>query len=420
MSAPEYGWYGDDFTGATDTLAELSKGGMRSLLFLRQPDAPRLERAGPLDAVGIAGASRAMAPDAMAAELEPVGRFFRDLGVRIMHYKCCSTFDSAPDVGSIGAAVAALRPFFRNAFRPIVGGQPNIGRFTLFGNLFAAAGTGAAVHRIDRHPTMRVHPVTPMNEADLRLHFSAQGLSAVAVAYPSYAPDTAALEDLLDRLLGDDPGAVLMDVSRESDLPVIGRILRARAQGAPLLAVGPSGVAQAWCADRAAETGDVALRPKSGPVLVLAGSLSPVTRRQVEEATGYRRVTVDPVRLAEGSDATAAEACRLLASGEDVLLVTEKPEGTTLPPGEAAAATAALLARVMKRHPVRRLGIAGGDTSSLGARALNLWGLSHAGAIAPGVALCRGHSDDPALDGLEVMLKGGQMGAPDLLARFRA
>jgi uncharacterized protein YgbK (DUF1537 family) len=65
-----------------------------------------------------------------------------------------------------------------------------------------------------------------------------------------------------------------------------------------------------------------------------------------------------------------------------------------------------------------RLGIAGGDTSSIGIQALDLWGLSHAGTIAPGVALCHGHSDDPALHGLEIMLKGGQMGASDLLAWF--
>ena len=69
---------------------------------------------------------------------------------------------------------------------------------------------------------------------------------------------------------------------------------------------------------------------------------------------------------------------------------------------------------------MRRLGIAGGDTSSIGVQALDLWGLSHAGTIAPGVALCHGQGDDPALHGVEIMLKGGQMGAPDLLAQFRA
>jgi uncharacterized protein YgbK (DUF1537 family) len=423
MSGPEYGWYGDDFTGATDTLAELATRGMRALLFLGLPDGARLGRAGPLDAVGIAGASRAMAPEAMDMELRPVGTFFQALGVRLMHYKCCSTFDSAPTVGSIGAALAALAPGFPNAFRPVVGGQPNLGRYLLFANLFAAAGTGGDVHRIDRHPTMCRHPVTPMGEADLRLHLAAQGLDAASIAYPTYREGEAALELALDRLLAAAPQAVLMDVSREEDLTVLGEVLRRRARRSPLLAIGPSGVAQAWCAGRAATPATLTPRPKAGPVLVLAGSLSPVTRAQVEAAPEYRRLTLDPAHLAQNGgamEAVAGEACRLLDSGEDVLLVTQPPGDAVLAPGAVAAATARLLARVMQQRPVRRLGIAGGDTSSIGTRALDLWGLSHAGSIAPGVALCHGHSDDPDLDGVEIMLKGGQMGAPDLLAQFRA
>ncbi|TPG57751.1 hypothetical protein EAH89_10005 [Roseomonas nepalensis] len=132
---------------------------------------------------------------------------------------------------------------------------------------------------------------------------------------------------------------------------------------------------------------------------------------------------VDPARLGADTayaEAEAAEACRLLGEGRDVLLVTERPGAAGPTPGAAAEATAALLGRVLRRQPVRRLGIAGGDTSSLGARAIDLWGLSYGGVIAPGVAWCRGHSDDPALDGIEVMLKGGQMGPPDLLESFRA
>jgi len=423
MTAPEYGWYGDDFTGATDTLAELAARGMRALLFLGLPDAARLERAGALDAVGIAGATRTMAPDAMAAALRPAGAFFRALGVRLMHYKCCSTFDSAPQVGNLAAAMAALAPGFPHGFRPVIGGQPNLGRYLLFANLFAAAGTGGAVHRIDRHPTMSRHPVTPMGEADLRLHLAAQGLTVAHLPYPAYQQDGAALEQALERLLESAPQAVLMDVSREEDLAAIGALLRRQAARAPLLAVGPSSVAQAWCADRARLPGRPALGPKPGPVLVLAGSLSPVTRAQVEAGSGYRRLTFDPARLAADAGAIQAlvrEAGRLLDAGQDVLLLTETPADTPLPPGEAAAATARLLAAAMRERPVRRLGIAGGDTSSIGVQALDLWGLSHAGTIAPGVALCHGHSDDPALHGVEIMLKGGQMGAPDLLAQFRA
>ena len=67
----------------------------------------------------------------------------------------------------------------------------------------------------------------------------------------------------------------------------------------------------------------------------------------------------------------------------------------------------------------RRLGIAGGDTSSWTLRALDVWGLSFVGHLAPGVALCRAHSTSKDLDGIEIMLKGGQMGQVDLFQRLQ-
>jgi uncharacterized protein YgbK (DUF1537 family) len=426
MTPPPFGWYGDDFTGATDTLASLAQQGLRALLFLSQPSPAQLDRAGPLDAVGIAGASRAMAPAAMMTELPPIGRLFRDLGLRILQYKCCSTFDSAAEVGSIGAAVAALRPAFRNPFLPILGGQPSLGRYCLFSHAFAAAGTGGTVHRLDRHPTMRAHPVTPMTESDLRRHLAPQGLSRIeALHYPDYALPPEALDALLAQRLAERPEAMLLDVSRTEDLPVLGRLLWAAAATRPLLAVGPSSVAQALAScwpGGPMEQAPPALAPSRGPVFVMVGSLSPVSRQQVARATSYRPLSADAARLSTDpgyGEALALEACHWLKAGADVLVATGQREGTAAS-AAVASATAGFVARVVRQVPVARLGIAGGDTSSLAAQALDLWGLSYKTILAPGVTLCRGHSDDPALDGIELMLKGGQMGPPDLLEQFRA
>ncbi|MBE9607239.1 four-carbon acid sugar kinase family protein [Acetobacteraceae bacterium H6797] len=421
MSAPWLGWYGDDFTGATDTLATLARRGLRALLFLDVPDESRLARAGALDAVGIAGAARSMEPPEMVTALAPVSRFFAALGVRVMHYKCCSTFDSAPHVGSIGVAAQVLRADFPNAFLPILGGQPGLGRYCLFGHLFAAAGTGGAVHRIDRHPTMSIHPVTPMQEADLRRHLAAQGLSPIAsLPYPAYGQAPEALA----AIMAGGPSAVLLDVSRDEDLAPIGRLIRKAAEAAPLLAIGPSSVAEAL----ALEWPDQAAAPPPprapGPAFVMVGSLSPVTRAQLEASPSFERLQAEPGMLIEaGSAARAlvAEAAARLRAGRPVLVATTPPsDAVRLPAGAVARATARFVAALMAEAPVRRLGIAGGDTSSLGAQALDLWGLSYLDTLAPGVTLCRGHSDNPALDGIELMLKGGQMGPPDLFERFAA
>ena len=72
-------WYGDDFTGASDTLATLAGAGLRAMLFLGVPSPRHVAAAGPLDALGIAGAARAMDAAAMRAELEPVARFLASL-----------------------------------------------------------------------------------------------------------------------------------------------------------------------------------------------------------------------------------------------------------------------------------------------------------------------------------------------------
>jgi 3-oxoisoapionate kinase len=427
-----YGWYGDDFTGATDTLGALAQAGQRAMLFLGVPSAAHLEAAGALDAIGIAGAARAMSPAAMETELEPVGGFFAAQGVRVLHYKCCSTFDSAPHIGSIGAAVRSLRAHFPGATVPIVGGQPNIGRYCLFSNLYAAAGIGGEVHRIDRHPTMSAHPVTPMGEADLRRHLASQGLEGIAaIYYPAYAQSEAALDALMARFAGDGRPAVLLDIAEPAHLAVAGRLIWNEAQKAPLLAVGASSVAQALTAHWAGKAGDAApsattgLASADGPVFLMVGSLSPVTRRQVEAAgETYIHFHADAQSLIardDAADALLADVVAALRDGRNVMVVTAPAEGQTADIASAprvAEATAAFLAEVMRQAPVMRLGVAGGDTSSRAVAALKLWGLSYLMAPGPGVAICRAHADHPDLDGMEVMLKGGQMGPPDLFVRL--
>lgn len=423
---PRIGFYGDDFTGATDTLAVATRAGLRTLLFLRVPTRAELEAAGPLDCVGVAGIARSLPPEAMAAELKPAARLFAELRTPVVHYKCCSTFDSSPVIGSIGAAVAFMRPFVANRFVPIVGGQPNLGRYCLFGNLFAAFETGGPVFRIDRHPTMRAHPVTPMDEADLRVHLAHQGLERVeSVPYTAYALPADALDASIAQTLAAPLDAVLFDVGHADHLATVGRIVWTRAERAPLLAVGPSSVVQALAAHwgQSPAAGRAAVAPARGPVFAIAGSLSPVTAGQIAAAASYTRVALDAARIAGGDpeyvgvmiDRIAQE----LRAGRHVLAhttgaVARRDAGSH----GIATGCGAILKRVLAAAPVRRAGVAGGDTSSHALKALEITALSYAGELAPGAALCRVHAPSSPLDGLELMLKGGQMGGADLFDRL--
>ncbi len=437
-------WYGDDFTGATDTLRVAATAGLRSLLFLDVPTAEQLARAGQLDALGIAGAARAMSPPQMKAELARIGQFFFERKAPVFHYKCCSTFDSSPAIGSIGAAAAILGSYVGNPATMLVGGQPDIGRFCCFGNLFALAGAGGEVCRLDRHPTMKDHPVTPMGEADLRRHIGLQGLAPISgIAYTEYGRGDADLDRLVDARLGgrDEVRALLFDVADASHLLAVGRQLDRQSRRGSVLAMGSSVVVQALAAwwnrqegggVNSATVADIDAKttepPCRGPVFALAGSMSPVTALQVARADSYERIPLsgasllgDPAYAGAQSDHVAA----LLDRQKHVLAYVENTDGqpTDIDARQLAFATADFIKRVVdgqaaKGRPLRRLGVAGGDTSSRAAKALDIWALSFVDVLAPGVALCQAHSDDHRLHGMQLMLKGGQMGGDDIFERL--
>lgn len=110
----------------------------------------------------------------------------------------------------------------------------------------------------------------------------------------------------------------------------------------------------------------------------------------------------------------------LLARGRSVIAYTGRVVDGGQPTLGVARASGRLLAHIVDRAPmVARIGIAGGDTSSLAVKALDLWALGFVGTLSPGVTLVRAHADDPRRDGLELMLKGGQMGSVDLFTRLR-
>ncbi len=418
--APSYGWYGDDFTGATDTLATLARRGQRAFLFLGIPGARHLAEAGDLDAVGIAGAARAMGPEEMRAELEPVGAFFRALGVRILHYKCCSTFDSAPERGNIATAIKVLRNHVEHPTVAIVGGQPSLGRYCAFSTLFAAFGEGGEIYRLDRHPTMSRHPATPMTEADLRRHLAFLGLPDIAaIHWPLLDQDADRVLVQWEQAAGSS-AAILFDALEDRHLGAIGHVLRSVSRKRSLLVVGASSVAQA-----AFEEADaIRSQPEAGagPVLAFVGSLSPTTRRQVAAARSYHRIPVRPDELTTNGEyeRVADIAAAMLAQGRNVMISTAPEDGDApaVAVADLADRSAVLVDRILERHPVRRLAIAGGDTSSRIVGALGFWGLGYESQVGNGVAVSAARSDVASRDRMRVLLKGGQMGPEDLFERF--
>ncbi len=242
-------FYGDDFTGSTDAMEALALSGLRTVLFLSPPKPDFLQQKfADLHCMGVAGTSRAMSPAEMDAQLEPVLRELWTLGAPLTHYKVCSTFDSAPEVGSIGhVADMARGTLTPGQTISVLAGAPPLRRYTVFGNHFAAAGD--EIFRLDRHPTMSRHPVTPMHEADLRVHLSHQTQARIGLmSLPELAGDEASIDARHAQKLNAKPDLLLYDCADDQSLRTVGRLIWREAQRAQHFAIGSSGVEYALTA----------------------------------------------------------------------------------------------------------------------------------------------------------------------------
>ncbi len=418
-------YYGDDFTGSTDALEFLVRCGLRTTLFLDPPTPAQLAALPPLDAIGVAGLTRSLAPDAMEQVLRPAFIALRALGPAHVHYKVCSTFDSSPTIGSIGRALDVGTEIFSARFVPVLVANPALGRFSAFGNLFAryGIGSGGAIHRLDRHPSISRHPVTPMQEADLRAHLALQTakqiglLDILALAQPA-----AEYRAALDARLAAGDEVVLFDLINSVDFSKIGGLLDAYASPAQtLFSVGSSGIEAAlathWTSGRPVATSASESKPASPakPLLILSGSCSPVTDGQITHAAaqGFVTIALDP--SARDHSAAIESAVAALRSGQHTLLYTSRGSATTaapIPADQLGTALGQLARDILARSPqTRRLVIAGGDTSSYAARALGIASLDFLAPLVVGAPLCRARIPGSPLDGLEVNFKGGQVGA---------
>jgi uncharacterized protein YgbK (DUF1537 family) len=439
-------FYGDDFTGSTDAMEALAKSGLRTVLF---PSAKLLkEKFSDLRCVGVAGTSRAMSPAEMDAEVEPVLRELWKIGAPVAHYKVCSTFDSAPEIGSIGhIADMAHRALVPGQVISILAGAPPLRRYTVFGNHFAAA--GEEIYRLDRHPTMSRHPSTPMHESDLRVHLSHQTRTSISLmSVTDLAGDDGQVDAREHARLHEEPGMLLYDALTDEHLNTVGRLIWQHGQRAPHFVIGSSGVEYALAAHWRA-SGVIDQKPAAFPPLkpvkqlvVASGSASPMTAAQIEWAgkNGFDCIRIPTAEFFEAQTADKAQqqlveqGLKSLANGNSVLLYTAAgPDDPSIKATrellakQAGGNTARVLGSAMgrmtrellQRTGLRRAVIAGGDSSSYATQELRLYGLEMMAELTPGAPLCRGYSEDPEFDGLEIALKGGQMGKADYFGMVR-
>ena len=435
---PLIAFLGDDFTGSAATMEVLSFAGLPTVLFLAPPTKAQAARFGAMRGIGIATTARSQSPDWMARHLPPLFAHLAATGAPLLHYKTCSTLDSAPHTGSIGKAVELALAVRGSDWVSCLIAAPPLRRYQAFGQLFA--GAGDAVYRLDRHPVMASHPVTPMQEADVAMHLRKQTDLPLATLTLEHLNPTG-----LASLRANAPAKIItLDCIDMDHAAQLGALIWDAAGADGHLAIGSQGVEYALVAHW--QKSGLIPTPEPAPsfgkvdqVIAISGSVSPITAAQIARAEedGFVVIPLDAAALIKGGDSAklamtnSYEAARAaLSQGRDPLICSARgPDDPAVAAMRAALSASqhtpheanaligtslgALLRDLLRGTGVARAIIAGGDTSGFAAQALGLFALTAIGATTAGAALLKGHSDTPEFDGLELALKGGQMGSPD-------
>jgi uncharacterized protein YgbK (DUF1537 family) len=278
-----------------------------------------------------------------------------------------------------------------------------------------------------------------MQESDVTRHLARQ------TDLPIQSVDRIQLEAGLENLQFDDRGdsfkasLVVFDTLTNEDLEVLGKHLYLKWKGSTQLLVGSSGITYGLAKYLAAQEPTTARehRPAApvNQILVVAGSCSPVTARQIQHSLdlGFVGVRLEVIKLLANAKNHLAEifeeASLALEAGKSVIVYTalgpsdpsielvQKRKINNLN-SQLGEAIGEIVSRIVGQDTTLRCVVVGGDTSGYVSRQLGIYALEMLAPIAPGAPLCVAHANDPLFDGLEIALKGGQNGKDDYFQRI--
>ena len=419
MTQPALGVIADDFTGATDVAGMLVQAGMSALLAIGVPPADAVLDA---DAIVVALKSRTVpAADAVRESLAALERL-RAAGCRRFYFKVCSTFDSTPR-GNIGPVAEALMAALGADFAIACPAFPENGRSVYRGHLFVG-------DLLLSDSGMRNHPLTPMTDANLVRWLQAQTTLRVGLLrHDAVAAGTDAVAARIAGLRADGVRIAVADAIDNADL----RTLGAACADLPLVVAG-SGLALGLPVPYAArgwvrpDAQAAALPAVGGHAAVLSGSCSTATNAQVQHwlQAGQPAFRIDALRLAEGAplaaqaltwaDSRLAQGPVLVyatAAADDVKAVQQQLGAERA--GSLIEACLAEIATGLLDRGVRRLVVAGGETSGAVVQALQVQRLRVGATIDPGVPWTQADGRP-----LLLALKSGNFGSVDFFAKALA
>ncbi|CAK12324.1 MULTISPECIES: 3-oxo-tetronate kinase [Rhizobium] len=407
----------DDYTGASDLANTLTKNGLRTVQTVGIPH-PSLALPD-VDAVVVSLKIRSVpASDAVAAAAS-AERWLRQRGAGHVLYKICSTFDST-DAGNIGPVTEALSEAAGGGVVLVTPAFPETGRSVYLGHLFVGG------QPLNESP-LKDHPLNPMHDANLVRVLTRQSRNAVGlIDLTTIAAGPGAVKARLDSFRTAGVTAVIADAIFERDLETLGEVALETpvSTGASGLGLGLARalVRSGRISSGGATTAD-AIRPVGGLSAIVAGSCSKATLHQLDVAERSMPVLrLDPERLLAGPDeiATAISwAGERISAGPVVIAASAAPETVSRlqslygreASGHAIETATSIIAAELVERGVRRLVIAGGETSGAAVDRLAIPAFLIGPEIAPGVPVLRtvGNAQGDML----LALKSGNFGGED-------
>ena len=413
------GCIADDYTGASDLANTLTRCGLRTVQTIGIPaDDLVLPE---VDAVVVSLKSRSIEASVAVSRSRAAESWLRGRGAGHVLFKICSTFDST-DAGNIGPVMDALRADTGEAIVLVTTAFPETGRTIYQGYLFVGPVP------LNESP-LKDHPLNPMHDANLVRVLARQSRTKVGlVDLATIARGPDAVRFRLGELAGKGVGAAVADAIFERDLETIGRVALDHR-----LSVGASGLglglARALVTSGRVEshaTDAVSDAAVGGPAACLAGSCSQATLRQIASAEAAMPVYhLDPEQIITGQDQTrraldwARERLQqgpvLIASSStpDQVFALQARHGRDAA-GHAIEQAIADIAEGLVQSGVRRLVVAGGETSGAVVDRLRIPGFLVGAEIAAGVPVLRsvGTKDGEML----LALKSGNFGGVDFFS----
>ena len=387
------GCIADDYTGASDLANTLTRNGLRTVQTI---GVPRGDLALPdVDAVVVSLKSRSIVAADAVAKSRAAERWLRGRGAGHVLFKVCSTFDST-DAGNIGPVMDALQADAGDAIVLVTPAFPGTARTVYKGNLFVGDVP------LNESP-LKDHPLNPMHDADLVRVLARQSRSRVGlVDLGTVAQGPAAIQARLAELAGQGIRAAIVDAVFDRDLETIGAVAIAHRVSVGASGLG-LGLARALATSPAAAHGTdaEAAPPVGGAAACLAGSCSQATLGQIAEAEARMPVLrLDPEALVAGPDEASRAvgwAVPKLAGGPVLIASSGTPEQVAVvqqrhgreAAGHAIEQAMAGIAERLVAAGVRRLVVAGGETSGAVVDRLAIPGFLVGAEIAPGVPVLR-------------------------------